>query len=262
MRSVKPDFYLVGEMWGGDTLIAPYLKAGMNAGFNFDLWFNIKASLQKEDDLITKKLFAAYENYSMNNPIFCDATLLSNHDNPRIMNEVKGNMDKAKLAAAILLTLPYTPYIYYGDELGMFGPKPDEHIREPFLWAQKDKAKCSWELNYNNKNTSTFPEQSSDPASIYNTYKSLIQFRNSNEVLTDGKLIPAPIIKTGILAYIRQNNGKQYLVLHNLSSSTLDVDLSALNKNDYRIVFNTGVLPIIKTNFITLQKYSSVIIDF
>ncbi len=186
VRKVKPDFYLVGEMWGGDTLIAPYLKAGFNAGFNFDLWFNIKATLAQEKDLITPKLFEVYKNYSSSNITFSDATMLSNHDNPRIMDEVNGSIEKAKQAAAILFTLPYTPYIYYGDELGMYGPKPDEHIREPFLWQPTDEAYCRWEPNYHNSSTPNIEIQLADSNSIYTTYKNLIRCRNNDAVLLEG----------------------------------------------------------------------------
>jgi glycosidase len=41
------------------------------------------------------------------------------------MSDLGNNSSKAKLAAAIYLTLPGTPFLYYGEELGMLGVKPD-----------------------------------------------------------------------------------------------------------------------------------------
>ena len=44
---------------------------------------------------------------------------------------------KCKLAAAVLLTAPGEPYIYYGEELGIYGTKEkaDEYVRSPMLWG-------------------------------------------------------------------------------------------------------------------------------
>ncbi|MEI2689565.1 MAG: alpha-amylase family glycosyl hydrolase [Anaerolineae bacterium] len=41
------------------------------------------------------------------------------------------------LAATTLLTLPGVPFIYYGEEIGMTGNKPDERIRTPMQWADE-----------------------------------------------------------------------------------------------------------------------------
>jgi alpha-amylase len=261
VRSVKPDFYIVGEMWGGDTLIAPYLKAGMNAGFNFDLWFNIKSSLKDGKDNITSKLVPAYKNYASNNPGFCDAVILSNHDNPRIMDEVEGDMAKAKLAAAILFTLPYTPYIYYGDELGMFGPKPDEHIREPFLWDAEDPMRCHWEQNFHNAETMKLGEQMKDAKSLYHTYKKWIALRNADDVLTYGSFALSPLKQEGLLLYERQWNDKIYLVVHNLNSNADELLLSRISSSAFRMIATMGAefsttLPVLK-----LEPYGTAIIQ-
>ena len=40
----------------------------------------------------------------------------------------------AKVAADLLLTLPGKPFLYYGEEIGMNGAKPDSSIRECMAW--------------------------------------------------------------------------------------------------------------------------------
>ena len=46
---------------------------------------------------------------------------------------------KPKAAASLYLTLPGIPYLYYGEEVGMLGQKPDENIRLPMQWSSEPK---------------------------------------------------------------------------------------------------------------------------
>ena len=73
-------------------------------------------------------------------PDFNFATFLSNHDQNRVMSVFSGNVDKAKVAASLLLTSPGTPFLYYGEEIGMQGRKPDEDIRLPMQWSGEENA--------------------------------------------------------------------------------------------------------------------------
>ena len=54
-----------------------------------------------------------------------------------------GNVDKAKLDSFLMLTSPGTPFIYYGEEVGMQGQKPDEDIRLPMQWSADEYAGLS-----------------------------------------------------------------------------------------------------------------------
>ena len=82
----------------------------------------------------------AYDKYKDVNKDFIDSPFITNHDMNRSMDSFS-DLDSAKQAAAILLTLPETPYDYYGEETGMTGSKPDEQIRQPFIWDNKDLSK-------------------------------------------------------------------------------------------------------------------------
>ncbi|MEZ5069237.1 MAG: alpha-amylase family glycosyl hydrolase [Bacteroidia bacterium] len=72
--------------------------------------------------------------YSVANKDYKDIIFLTNHDQNRVMSELNNSFPKARIAATILLTLPGILYIYYGEEIGMRGMKPDEYIREPMLF--------------------------------------------------------------------------------------------------------------------------------
>src|SRR5260370_30997102 len=67
------------------------------------------------------------------------ATLLDNHDMNRFLWMAGGNVDRLKLAATLLLTLPGMPVIYYGTEVGLSqrfdGVMENAEARLPMLWG-------------------------------------------------------------------------------------------------------------------------------
>ena len=65
------------------------------------------------------------------------APFLRNHDQTRTLTALGGDIARARLAAMILLTLPGLPFVYYGEELGMTGNKPDERLRTPMHWRRE-----------------------------------------------------------------------------------------------------------------------------
>lgn len=101
--------------------------------------------------------------------------MLSNHDQNRIGSIAEGNIDKLKVAASLLLSLPGNSYLYYGEELGMKGTKPDENIREAFQWNSRfeDHERTNWRKPKFNSDSKTTPLrfQREDSQSLFNFYK-------------------------------------------------------------------------------------------
>ncbi|MEM1138075.1 MAG: alpha-amylase family glycosyl hydrolase, partial [Bacteroidota bacterium] len=221
MEKAKPDVFLVGEVWDEAQVIAPFLK-GLHAIFNFDLCFSLQKTLKSEDKTgFIENLIHTRNAYKKTQSDFVDATFTTNHDQDRILSVLEENTDKGKLAAAILLTLPGAPFIYYGEELGMLGRKPDEYIREPFLWSSIDKeGNTDWiEPKYNTlQKINSLDLQKEDQASMYHHYKRLIQLRNTYQALHLGELKLLPFKSKKILGYYRLLAEEKILVIHNLGS--------------------------------------------
>ncbi len=180
MEKIKPDVYLVGEVWSDSKTVAPYLK-GLPSLFNFDLGYAITnvANAGKDTIGLVKKYKDISDYYKSITTEFLDATFIKNHDQTRLLTELKGDMNKARMAASLLLTLPGTPYLYYGEEIGMVGDKlktyedffgPDAYVREPFLWDvdKKDPLQTAWEKPAFSTDKTVKPEnlQRNDPVLI------------------------------------------------------------------------------------------------
>ena len=150
---------------------------------------------------------------------------LTNHDQPRVMTLLRGDLSKARLAASALLVLPGTLFVYYGEEIGMTGDKPDEQIRTPMQWSASPNGgfttAAPWEAlqaDWVEKNVTT---QDRDDGSLLNHYRKLIHFRNAHGALSHGSLIVAPTNDQRIAAFIRQTNGERMLVVINFADSVI-----------------------------------------
>ncbi|MHA0857493.1 alpha-amylase family glycosyl hydrolase [Paenibacillus sp. CMAA1364] len=266
LEPINHDAYLVGEVWDSAAVVGPYLDKALNSAFNFDLASKIvtSARTEKATDIVST-MVREYDYFSKQSAgQFVDATFLTNHDQNRVMTEMKGNVDHAKMAASILLTFPGNPFIYYGEEIGMLGAKPDERIREPMIWSSdaKGKGQTSWELSLHKENVIPVDEQMEDPNSLFNHYKQLIHWRKQHEVLRDGGILPYKVNNPNIMAYVRALEDKRMLVVHNLSgkaqSIPLDNDLYGSIKE---IVSTTTSDAQLAGNQLQLPPYSTVILQ-
>lgn len=213
--------------------------------------------------LLAKKQKEVLDFYQGITDEFIDATFSSNHDQPRLLNSLEENPRKLKQAINILMTMPGAPYLYYGEEIGMLGKKPDENIREPFLWDLKnnDKGRTTWiEPVYSIDETVTpLAIQKSMSTSYFNHYKQIIKLRNTNRALALGELelyqgeLPKPI-----MAFFRNHEDQELFVVHNLSDLEHRIDAP----EEYGTTIYAYGNAVLEGNSIILPAYSSLILKY
>jgi glycosidase len=209
-------------------------------------------------DQLLEDTYAAYR--SAGDVPFIDSTFLSNHDQERVMSRLDGDGQRMRMAAAMLLTLPGRPYIYYGEELGMEGRKPDENLREPMRWQRQAGAgESRWKPSSVNQGEAVSVQaEQDDPNSLLNFYRMLISWRSQVGALRDGDLQMQATGNPRLLAYWRQEGTQRVLVVHNLSGQaaswkpagqTLPKDASVLlkSKPDVALEGQTLKLPAYST---------------
>ncbi len=137
LREVKPDALVLGEATGVTQAIARY-AGRLDAIFDFDLaYYTRQALAQGRMDAAS---FAAWlGEHERAFPGLAVATLMDNHDMNRFLWMAGGGVDRLKLAATLLMTLPGMPVIYYGTEVGLSqrhdGARENAEARLPMLWG-------------------------------------------------------------------------------------------------------------------------------
>jgi glycosidase len=232
-KDVDPDAYTVGEVYGAGGFIATKYTQQTDHIFNFELASGIANSVAGEANTGVNSAWNLTLKDVKNGEY---ATFLTNHDQNRVMSVLNGKMEKAKLVAVILLTSPGTPFIYYGEEIGMQGKKPDEDIRLPMQWSADTNAGFTtgmpWRAPNPNYIEVNVAKEDADPNSLLNLYRTLIQLRKDHSVLRTGNLIVLETGNTGVYAILRNNESEHSLLLINLKGEAIrDYSLNVEKKS-------------------------------
>jgi glycosidase len=187
-KNVRPEAMVVGEVWSETNDIAPY-SDGTKVDFCFEFPLAraiINAVNAGQPSGIRNQMQAVLPSY----PALQYAPFLTNHDQDRVFGAFGLNFAKMKLAAAIYLTLPGIPFMYYGEEIGMIGSGRDENKRTPMQWNNGANAGFSTRTPWYpvNSNYVAFNVQimQADQNSLWLWYRKLIAARNEHEALRRG----------------------------------------------------------------------------
>jgi alpha-glucosidase len=204
---------------------------------------------------------------------------LSNHDIGRSIKRFFwefSKYEKAKLHAVLLLTLRGTPFIYYGEEIGMENiAVPRTHIRDlygkllypfyrgrdgartPMQWSDKPHAGFSEETPWlpvpKNYAMVNVKKQQKNSDSILSIYKALLALRKEHTALQNGDIEFLSKGEKNILAYSRKNSEEELAVFLNFSGRKKKVNFGKNSK----VIFSTHQ----KTAFPVLQAFEGVVID-
>lgn len=220
IHNINPDVYTVGEvLLNTPNTIARYTNENaVDQAWDFALADSIIAAA----NLGNKREVESRLNTALRTYEFGDfATLTTNHDMNRLLTQLQGDVDKNRVAANLLMTLPGTPYIYYGEEIGMTGGKPDEFIRRPFHWDDTPEtggftSGTAWQPLEDDFESRTVAGQTNDPDSLLSHYRNLIHLRNAHPALQYGATIPMDSSYRAAWGYLRYTDDEVLLVVLNL----------------------------------------------
>ncbi len=166
LRKLKPDALLMGEVWEDASNKMAYGKrrryftdGTLDSIMNYPFRTAILQFIRDRDDgrALKDRVMTIAENYPPQ-VLLSNMNLLGTHDTPRILtalvDDFEGSREalakrklsrsqrdtaltRLEMAAFLQYTLPGSPSIYYGDEVGMEGGK-DPFNRRTFPWGQED----------------------------------------------------------------------------------------------------------------------------
>jgi alpha-glucosidase len=193
--------------------------------------------------------------------------VLSNHDVRRHISRwgsgPRGDA-RAKVAATLLLTLRGTPFLYYGEEIGIReGKIPRAEIVDPpgrRYWPfYKGRDGCrtpmQWDTGPNAGFTSGKPwlrlsrdverinveRELTDPDSLLSHYRRLIALRNATPALQRGSYRPVIERPNDVMAYVREHQGQRILVCLNFAARPAQVNLRAVGDGEWHVLLSTAV---------------------
>lgn len=262
MQKVNPDVLLVGEVWAGSDKTGAFLPA-LGSVFNFELAGAILDAVKTgRGEGLAARHADIRRRYADATPDFIDATFLSNHDQNRVMS-VLASEDKARVAAALLLTLPGAPYLYYGEEIGMLGAKPDPYIREPMLWREEPDPLRVREARVRFSTDATVRPvslQEADRSSLLHHYRDLIRLRNTTPALRAGELEPLEGMHESLVAFRRHHASGDILVLHNVSGAPVVTELAGPLRTFGRHLWKSSGGVTVESGTVTLPGLSSIVL--
>ncbi|HWA87390.1 MAG TPA: alpha-amylase family glycosyl hydrolase [Opitutus sp.] len=220
-HTVKPGSFVVGEDTARMPEVARCIRGGsLDSAFEFDLARATIEALRLQTGGILTQALAKLDGLYDGDARW--SAFLSNHDQDRVRSQLGDSDAKVRLAAKLLFTLPGTTFVYYGEELGMAGRKPDPDLRTPMPWNGRapnadfteSQARPWHALNpdFGSVNVAT---ESADPASLLALYRRLIRLHASSPALRHGQPIEIAVNDRGIYAAMRATDDEAILVIAN-----------------------------------------------
>jgi alpha-amylase len=223
--AVDPRAMLVGEVWDPASIAGGYVPGSLDLTFDFGLATAYRLAI---GDGRVAPLRTALLDTAAAWPANQAASFLTNHDQTRIMTELRGDPAAARLAAFLLLTGPGTPFLYYGEEIGMTGSKPDERIRTPMRWTPDPVTAgfttgTPWEpLSDDDPATVNVATQAADRDSLLAAYQDLIRVRGQQVALREGATTIVDSDSEAVVGWLRTVEGETVLALVNVSDEPVD----------------------------------------
>ncbi|HGY57109.1 MAG TPA: alpha-amylase [Caldithrix abyssi] len=286
VKEVNPEAYLTGEIWWEDWPhnkmfnAAPWLQGdAFDAVMNYRFTRALRQFVANNKNKINAGAFAdslnnIYRDYSFERALVLQ-NLTGSHDMERIASQIVNpdkwidhggnpaqdpNFDvrkpdeeerqKQKLMAALQMTLPGAPMIYYGDEAGMWGGD-DPDCRKPMVWP---------EFKYDAERAHPFgkprPTDTVEfDTALYDWYKKWIRLRRNNRTLSMGAInfIPA---NQEVLVFERILEKDTIHVAANSSNKPTSIQPNVLNRlGDKLINMISEETIFVKKNGLELAPY-------
>lgn len=263
----------VGELFEGTVTMAAALTRPRHLVFDFQLL---------EEPWSAEAIRGAIANREAAfGPDRWPTVVLSNHDRSRHVSRYLESIGKrdtetadrlARAAAVLLLTQRGTPFMYYGEEIGLPNVEvPASEIQDPparrasptFPWWNRDQCRSPmpwtggrgagftsgrpWIRLLPDADARNVERQDREANSVLAAYRRLLGARHASQALHGGSFAFVPSDDSDVLSYIREAESERALIAINFST---DARRAVLPAGSWRSVFDTDE-PIVAAGSIT-----------
>ena len=231
------DRMMVGEVWPREQRsLRDYLRPDeLQQAFNFRFLFSpwrasaFRARIEEVEMLLGAEAWPTWT--------------LSNHDFPRHISRY-GAVDaeaRARMSVVLLLTMRGTPFLYYGEEIGMReveipadrkrDPVGRDGCRTPMQWNSSPKggftmAADAW-LPIGDFSAINVEQQLGDPSSMLALYRRMIHLRKTNPALSEGTYRTEPNAPEDCMVFHRETASHHAMVALNFAAAPRHLEVPA-----------------------------------
>jgi len=233
LKKIKSDIYTVGECWEGDSTVLQYYSALNCFDFTTSQAGGLIATAAKGGSIsnFTGYVASYQQKISGTNDGAMYIPFIANHDTDRAAGYLTVSSKSAYMAANLYLLCSGSPFIYYGEEIGMKGARgsasTDANRRLAMLWGDDDTVRNPTGSTYakDKQTNGTVAEQEADKNSLLNYYSKVISLRIKYPEIPRGTY-EAINFTSQVGGYKITYNGETTYLFHNVGTEEAEVTLT------------------------------------
>ena len=242
LRKIKPDLYAVAEVWDGEGVTNRYAGCMNCFHFSTSQAEGLYAVTARGGD--ANKLASATAQYLDTlhaiNPEAMNIPFIANHDTDRAAGYLTMASGFMAVAANLYILTPGSPFIYYGEEIGLRGSRgganTDANRRLKMLWGDGDTVQDPAGSDYTKQTTYSVSDLLQMKGSLLNHYKKLLMVRKANPEIARGTYTPLTFGDSKLGGFVCEWNGSAAAVIHNTTNHELTADLSQVTDRNFTVI--------------------------
>ena len=231
LKRIRPDVYTVAEVWDAEGVTDQYASCVNCFNFFTSQAEGLIAETAKGGDVNRWSAYlqdlqsrlAAIRADAMNIPF------IANHDTDRAAGYLTVASGRMQMAANLYLLSPGSPFIYYGEEIGLRGSRggasTDANRRLAMLWGDGDTVRNPAGSTYDKQTEYTLLDLYGMRGNLPDYYKRLLLIRKANPEIARGTLTALSFPESKAGGFTSTWNDRTVAVIHNPTQRFQTLDL-------------------------------------
>ena len=242
LKKINPEVYTVAEVWDGEGITNRYASCVNCFHFATSQAEGLITETAKGGDVnrFTKDTQRYLDEIHAINPEAMNVAFIANHDTDRAAGYLGMANGRMAMAASLYILSPGSPFIYYGEEIGLRGSRggdnTDANRRLAMLWGDGDTVKDPVGSTYTKQTEYSAKDLLGMKDSLTNHYKKLMMIRKANPEIARGEYqaLVVPDSKAG--GFVCSWEGSSVAVLHNTTGKKAVIDLKDVTEIPFSVL--------------------------